>query len=150
MQVRARIVTSGFTAWILALSAVKTSLSTCSQSTFHPEDLHVMDCEFTRGFLVKCQVQNLWCFHNFGGAQLNQRDGREPTPFFCSVLCPCLGHPERLGTFPEKLIQATFPSLDPRFQGRPLPAVCWTSSPECFPDSSGVPERILLPWRISC
>ena len=53
-----------------------------------------------------------------------QRDGRE------------------LGTFSERLIQDTFPSLDPRFREEQLPKLCWTSSPGFFPDSSGVPDAM--------
>ena len=62
--------------------------------------------------------------------------------------CRCLG-PAWLGTFLERLIQGTFPSLDPRFPEQQLPVVCWTSSPGFSPDSSGVTERSLSPWRTS-
>ena len=35
-----------------------------------------------RGFLIRCQSYNIRGVHDSGGAQLDQRDGREPTPFF--------------------------------------------------------------------
>ena len=80
--------TSRFAAWILAAST-KHILEHLFPVNFHPEDLHIIDCELNCGFFFECQIHNCWRHHDSRGAS-NSIKGTSESRLLPSVLCESL------------------------------------------------------------